>query len=520
MVLMALFQAASGGLAWAASQEALVRSMRLSAGDEHVILVREDGSLWTAGGNAFGQVGNGSLEPQRQLQQPSFRPRDAGKSWRKVSAGAHYSMAIREDSTLWSFGKNNSAQLGRDMRKPVLRPWQTGKNQWLDVAAGVTATLAIRADSSLRIWGGWSDEHQAGEILKGLDGQSRLLAPGQWAAVAMGADHALALRGDGTLWVAGNNQARQLGCAETASLHALCRVGEEKWLALAAGTGFSVALRDDGTLWSWGANAQGELGRGMFSESEGVGQVGDEKWLAISAGQHHVLALRADSTLWVWGSGADGALGLGGVENRNQPTQVDQAAWLAIAAGPRSSLAQRADGRYGIWGRIEGWRGPGAMALRPRDLMNLEGGNDSLPAPSPEVVPVAELQSPASDLASVTASAPAPSPVVSTLPTSPSKPSTSVSLPTPASASASTPPSSSPSPRAPTVSPSPRTSASASSSSNWVADHKTWLVAGGGALAVGGLLWAVLGMQDVGSLPLIEPDLGLPPDDPITGGAR
>lgn len=497
-----------GGLGWAV-EDAQHRSHQLSAGSEHVLIVRDNGSLWTAGGNAFGQLGSGTLESQRQLQQPAFRSRGTGHTWRKVSAGADYSLAIREDGTLWSFGKNNSAQLGRDMRKPVLRPWQTGKNRWIDVAAGVTVTLAIRADSSLRVWGGWSDEHQAGEILKGLEGQSRLLAPGNWSKVAMGANHALALRGDGSLWAMGDTQAGQLGCKDASRPQALCRVDEGKWSALAAGSHFSLAIREDGSLWSWGANSQGELGRGSLSESEVVGQIGAEKWLAVSAGHHHVLALRADSTLWAWGAGADGALGSGSTENSHTPTQIDPAKWLAIAAGPRTSLAQRIDGGYLIWGRLEGLRGPGAKALRPVDLMNLEGQESSPITTEPPA------QAP------VVAEAPlAPMPVATStelVPTVTEKPILSASIPqapapvtvTPEFVSAVTTKPRYPDPPA-AVSPAP----------TWVAANKTLLMAGGGALAVGGLLWAVLGVHDVGSLPIREPDLGLPPNDPITGGAR
>jgi alpha-tubulin suppressor-like RCC1 family protein len=320
---------------------------RLAAGEDHLLAVREDGSLWGAGANRFGQLGVGE-GPARPL--PLSIDRNA---WRKVSAGVHYSMAIRADGSLWAFGRNSSAQLGQGTRTVSKgNPFRVDSRRWSDVAAGVTATLAIREDGSLHIWGGWEKHPLASTVLKGGGGRSRLLDKGPWKAVALGADHALALRRDGSLWALGGNAAGQSGCNEAPLEKNLCRIGNERWKAIAAGGNFSVGIREDGSLWSWGGNTLGELGRGAAGEQNGMGRIGSDRWLSISAGSHHVLAIREDSTLWAWGAGSEGALGNGLLDNRSEPARVGTGKWLEAAAGRRFSAALRADGEFLIWGDL------------------------------------------------------------------------------------------------------------------------------------------------------------------------
>ncbi len=67
------------------------------------------GSLWTWGGNTFGQLGNGATTPRTV---PGRVGLDA--TWSAVSAGDRHTVAVKVDGTLWAWGVNDSGQLGDD----------------------------------------------------------------------------------------------------------------------------------------------------------------------------------------------------------------------------------------------------------------------------------------------------------------------------------------------------------------------------------------------------------------------
>ena len=76
---------------------------KISHGYDSVYAIKTDGTLWTWGDNAFGQLGDGS-------SQDKSVPTQVGNSnnWYKVSAGNYWNAghvsAIKTDGTLWTWG--------------------------------------------------------------------------------------------------------------------------------------------------------------------------------------------------------------------------------------------------------------------------------------------------------------------------------------------------------------------------------------------------------------------------------
>ncbi|WP_432383560.1 hypothetical protein [Duganella sp. P38] len=66
----------------------------------------KNGTLWSWGSNAEGQLGNGGTESALPVQVGSLQ------IWRAVSAGAAHSAALRNDGSLWTWGRNADGQLG------------------------------------------------------------------------------------------------------------------------------------------------------------------------------------------------------------------------------------------------------------------------------------------------------------------------------------------------------------------------------------------------------------------------
>jgi len=85
--------------------------LQVSAGNNHTVGIKTDGSLWAWGSNSSGQLGNNnSSGTTSQLNVPTQIGTD--KNWAQVSAGNNYTIAIKTDGTLWAWGANNNGQLG------------------------------------------------------------------------------------------------------------------------------------------------------------------------------------------------------------------------------------------------------------------------------------------------------------------------------------------------------------------------------------------------------------------------
>ena len=65
----------------------------------HSLAIRNDGSLWTWGYNAFGELGDGTTTTRST---PVRVPSLSGVT--QVAGGRDHSLALRSDRTVWAFG--------------------------------------------------------------------------------------------------------------------------------------------------------------------------------------------------------------------------------------------------------------------------------------------------------------------------------------------------------------------------------------------------------------------------------
>lgn len=89
---------------------------QISVGVGHYAALKEDGSLWMWGKNDCGQLGNGTYIDQQI-------PRKIMEHIRQVDLGARHSAAVDEKDQLWVWGDNTLGQLGTFLfgrrKKPV-----------------------------------------------------------------------------------------------------------------------------------------------------------------------------------------------------------------------------------------------------------------------------------------------------------------------------------------------------------------------------------------------------------------
>jgi alpha-tubulin suppressor-like RCC1 family protein len=231
-----------------------------SASNYHSLAVRQNGTLWAWGINTCGLLGDGTVISRRSPVSVVGGFTD----WCQASAGREHSLAVRTNGSLWAWGRNYAGKLGDDTVVNKSSPVSVvgGFTDWCQASAN-RASLAIRSNGTL--WG-WGDNFNA-QIGDGtiVDRSSPVSVVGgftDWCQVVTEDFHTIGLRANGTLWAWGYNRYGRLGTNSTENASSPVSVvgGFTDWCQVTAGYGFNVAIRTNGTAWSWGSNFAGQLG--------------------------------------------------------------------------------------------------------------------------------------------------------------------------------------------------------------------------------------------------------------------
>ncbi|WP_052295815.1 fimbrillin family protein [Parasphaerochaeta coccoides] len=334
----------------------------VSAGGDHTMILKKDGTLWATGQNTYGQLGDGTTyrrtTPVRV--KASTTPNDFMTDVAAVSAGREHTMILKKDGTLWATGRNNYGQLGdgtsgdsNNKSTPVQVKEDAGgfMTDVAAVSARYNHTLILKNDGTLWATG----RNNYGQLGDGTSGDpNNKSTPVQVkddtdisgfmtdvAAVFAGYAHTMILKNDGTLWATGYNEYGQLGVgtsgivnnkstpvqvkASTAANDFMIDVKE-----VSAGLNHTMIVKKDGTLWATGYNYQGQLGDGtgitrttpvrVKDTTDDSGFMTDVA--AVSVGEYHTIILKKDGTLWGTGYNYYGQLGDNTIVNTNTPVQV------------------------------------------------------------------------------------------------------------------------------------------------------------------------------------------------------
>ena len=233
---------------------------KISVGNEHSVIIKQDSTLWSWGANNNGQLGNSGVFPQSKLTQEYFKD----SNWLDVSAGENYTIALKNDGTLWGWGNNEFGQIGNALYKEIRVPVQedTNATDWKIISAGASHSSSIKEDGTLWSWG----RNDSGELGNGTNESSTIptqeITASTWKSLSVGYNHTIAIMDDGSLWTWGNNHYGQLGNNSTKNSNIPIQISTDMWRSASAGKYFSIAIKDDGTIWSWGYNAYKQLGLG------------------------------------------------------------------------------------------------------------------------------------------------------------------------------------------------------------------------------------------------------------------
>lgn len=280
----------------------------VAVGNMHVMVLKQDGSLWT-----FGRAGDGQLGYRDDTYKHETPEKIMGDVV-QVSAYGNSSMALKQDGSLWAWGDNERGQLG--IGSSGYRPDSHVPTKILDNVAyvwcGDSQSWAIDRDGNLWGWG----QNGHGQLCDGTktDRLSPVKRFRNIRHVSVGRDETLVVDNYGDLYqlkIAGDKPRRVMaGVSKTA-----------------AGYSAHMILKEDGTLWMYGSGKDGLFGDGdasyhtVYSPEDAVKVMSGVRDIAM--GNRHAMAIKNDGSLWAWGWNEYGQLGDGTKVSRSTPVKVD-----------------------------------------------------------------------------------------------------------------------------------------------------------------------------------------------------
>ncbi|HEX7122900.1 MAG TPA: chitobiase/beta-hexosaminidase C-terminal domain-containing protein [Gemmatimonadaceae bacterium] len=325
----------------------------VAAGDSHVIVLTDHGTLWGWGADGYGQLGQGSTATARPMP-----VQITISSVIAVAAGTYSSYALGADGVVWAWGANGSGQLGNGSTVQSSTPVPVNELTGIvAIAAGDTFAFALKDDGTLWAWG----DNAFGQLGDGTT--VRRTAPVQVislgasvSGISAASQHAHALKSDGTVWSWGSNGSGQLGdgtaTTRTTPVPSIDLAAIMVDVVLVRAAPFKAfAFTSVPSLWGWGYNQYGQLADGTTANRSRPVQSAFAGAIDIRGGVSHTVALKSDGSVWTWGYNNSGQLGDGTTTQRTTPAPVNGVEAVAVASGTYSVVAVSADGRVWTWGR-------------------------------------------------------------------------------------------------------------------------------------------------------------------------
>ncbi|MGH7493184.1 MAG: T9SS type A sorting domain-containing protein [bacterium] len=345
----------------------------MGAGKQHSIALKSDGTVWTWGDNSYGQLGDATTTQRTSPVQVKGSGGTGNlTAIATIQGGDHHSIALKDDGTVWAWGRNQYGALGDNSTTQRTSPVQVkgvgGTGNLTNVkaiAGGGLFSLALKADGTVWAWGR-NDKGQLGDNsttdsstpvqVKGAGGTGNLT---NVAAIHAGYAFSIAMKADGTVWAWGSNVYGQLGDNTTTDSSVPVQVkgsggtGNLTNVAeLSGGAQHGLVIKGDGTVWAWGRNQKGQLGDNTTTNRSTPVQVSSfSNAVTVAGGIYHSVAFKSDGTIWTWGYNEFGQLGDNSTTDKTIPVlAAGLTGVIQIAAGGRHSLALRTDGSLRSWG--------------------------------------------------------------------------------------------------------------------------------------------------------------------------
>jgi alpha-tubulin suppressor-like RCC1 family protein len=261
--------------------------------DRTMRVVKMDGTMWCAGNNAGGEIGDGT-----KISKSSPVQIGSENTWQYAILNG----GMKSDGSLWLWGANTYGQLGQNNSIVLNRssPVQVA-GEWIYATSNGTRNFGIKNDATL--WG-WGFNNGAIGDNDVVHRSSPVQIAGTWSWVSTAgtttAVVTVAVKGDGTLWAWGVNTSGQLGQNDKIHRSSPVQVGSSNnWSTCLAINNMIWAINTNGELWACGTAASSYPG---FIAKSSITQVMAEYGITwnqvVRGGAGAVFALDSNGQVW------------------------------------------------------------------------------------------------------------------------------------------------------------------------------------------------------------------------------
>jgi len=202
----------------------------IAAGGDFSLALKSDGTVWAWGWGYLGRLGNGTTSNSNLAVQVKDTTGGYLTDVIAISAGWSHSLALKKDGTVWAWGESTYGELGdgsfvtgytnfKNRAVQVVGPNGGYLTDISGVSAGQLYSLALKDDGTVWAWG-WNNGGRLGNPsigvnqfdytstplqVKGLDGLGYITDVTAISAGDSDTPHSLALKSDGTVCTWGFN---------------------------------------------------------------------------------------------------------------------------------------------------------------------------------------------------------------------------------------------------------------------------------------------------------------------------
>lgn len=366
----------------------------VATGSQHNCAVTSAGGAMCWGGNGAGQLGNGTIT--NSTQPAAVIGLTSGIS--AVAAGQTHSCALTTGGTVKCWGGNAQGQLGNGTATNSITPVDVaGLTGVIAISSGSMHTCALLAIGNVKCWG-FNNTGQLGNGTTALTTPSPVSVIGvsSATAIASGGGHSCALLSNKTVQCWGSNTSGQLGNGSTLNSSTRVNVaGLSDVTSIAVGGSHTCANTTSGSPKCWGNNTYGQVGNGTVTNallptpvtglSTGVAAI------ATSGTSLSTCAVLTSGDAKCWGANHYGQLGNGNNISQKTPVSVvGLSGSVSAIAISGSACALVSSGLQCFGGNQFGQLGVGTTAPIPFpvDVLGLAGS-----APPSAPLPISPITS-------------------------------------------------------------------------------------------------------------------------------
>lgn len=286
----------------------------------------KDSEIWVVGRNNNGELGIGTNSNTNEWIPTGYT------GFKKVVSGIHHAYAIDDNGSVWGAGSNSYGQIGIGSVGGSVLDWtQSNLTNVVDLEGGYYFGIALKSNGEVWAVGrndagqlgvGAVNEHQPSWISVMSDNPSLT----NITDVGAGWYHSHVVS-NGEVFSTGDNNNGELGIAD-GDLTNRTRfegTGLTNVSKVDGGRESSYALKSNGEIWSTGSNAYGQLGAGASSGSQSWIKTSLDGATKTSTDSRFGLALK-DGDVWFVGNNDYGISGDGTSSHKGVWTKIPEIA--------------------------------------------------------------------------------------------------------------------------------------------------------------------------------------------------